>query len=96
MEFQVRGDDGGGEFGVGGGAGARAPYLRGDVVKLLAILETRRASDFLGLLVLSKIGFLSNLVGYYGPGSGSGICRYHNSSIEDTSDDSRTGACSFG
>lgn len=46
VEFQVRGDDGGGEFRVGGGASARAPYLRSDVVKLLAILGTQRASDF--------------------------------------------------
>ena len=38
VELEVRGDDGGGELGVGGRAGARAPDLRRDVVELLAVL----------------------------------------------------------
>jgi hypothetical protein len=38
VEFQVGGDERGRELGVGGGAGAGAPDLRGDVVELLAVL----------------------------------------------------------
>ncbi len=38
MELQVGGCDGRGELGVGGGAGASAPDLGGDVVQFLAVL----------------------------------------------------------
>lgn len=38
VQFEVRGHERGGELGVGGGAGAGTPDLRGDVVKLLAVL----------------------------------------------------------
>lgn len=38
VQLQLGGDDGGGELGVGCGSGAGAPDLRGDVVKLLAVL----------------------------------------------------------
>ena len=37
MQLEVGGDKGGGEFGVGGGAGAGAPELRGNVVKLFTV-----------------------------------------------------------
>lgn len=39
MELEVGGDDGGCEFGIGGGSGTCTPDLRGDVVELLAVLE---------------------------------------------------------
>lgn len=67
MEFQVRGDDGGGEFGVGGGAGSRAPYLRSDVVKFLAILQTRGRSDFYDLWVLVRLDSFPTLSATMGP-----------------------------
>lgn len=38
MQLKIRGDDGGGEFGIGGRSGTRAPDLGGNVVKLLAVL----------------------------------------------------------
>ena len=38
MQLQVRGDDRGRELGVGCGAGAGAPDLRGDVVEFFAVL----------------------------------------------------------
>ena len=38
VEFERGGDQGGGEFGVGGGAGAGAPDPGGEVVEFLAIL----------------------------------------------------------
>ena len=38
VQLQLGGDDGGGELGVSCGSGAGAPDLRGDVVKLLAVL----------------------------------------------------------
>ena len=38
VELEVGGDEGGGEFGVGGCTGAGAPNLGGDVVELLAVL----------------------------------------------------------
>lgn len=38
VQFQVGGDQGGGEFGVGGCASAGAPYLGGDVVEFFAVL----------------------------------------------------------
>lgn len=38
VQLQVAADERGGELGVGGGAGAGAPDLRGDVVELLAVL----------------------------------------------------------
>ena len=46
VQFEVRGDEGGGEFGVGGGAGAGTPYLGGDVVKFLAILRWCKLISF--------------------------------------------------
>ena len=39
VQFEVRGNEGGGEFGVGCCAGARAPDLGGDVVEFFAVLE---------------------------------------------------------
>ena len=39
MEFEVRGDEGRGEFRVSSGAGASAPDGRGDVVKFFAVLD---------------------------------------------------------
>lgn len=38
VEFEVGGDEGGGEFGVGGGACSGTPYLGGDVVEFFAVL----------------------------------------------------------
>lgn len=38
VQLELGGDEGGGELGVGGGAGAGAPDLGGDVVKLFAVL----------------------------------------------------------
>jgi len=38
VQLEVGGDDGSGEFGVGGCSGAGAPDLRGDVVELFAVL----------------------------------------------------------
>ena len=38
MQLELGGDEGGGELGVGGGAGAGAPDLRRDVVQLFAVL----------------------------------------------------------
>ncbi len=37
MQLKVGGDECGGELGVGGGAGAGAPDLRGNVVKLFTV-----------------------------------------------------------
>ena len=39
MEFEIRRDEGGGEFGVCGGTGAGAPDGGRDEVKLFAILQ---------------------------------------------------------
>jgi hypothetical protein len=38
MEFEVGGDDGGGEFGISSCSSAGAPYLRGNVMEFLAVL----------------------------------------------------------
>jgi hypothetical protein len=38
VQLELGGDEGGGELGVGGGTGSGTPDLRGDVVKLLAVL----------------------------------------------------------
>ena len=38
MQLELGGDEGGGELGVGGCAGASAPDLGGDEVKLFAVL----------------------------------------------------------
>lgn len=38
VQLELGGDEGGGELGVGGGAGAGTPDLGGDVVKLFAVL----------------------------------------------------------
>lgn len=40
VEFEIGGDDGGGEFSVCGGTGTGAPDVWGDVVKLLAVLSS--------------------------------------------------------
>ena len=40
VQLEVGGDEGGGEFGVGGCAGAGAPDLGGDVVEFFAVLYT--------------------------------------------------------
>lgn len=39
VQLQLRGDERGGEFGIGCGSGSGAPDLGGDIVKLLAVLE---------------------------------------------------------
>lgn len=39
VKFEVGGDEGGGEFGVGGGSCSRTPYLRRDVVEFFAVLR---------------------------------------------------------
>ena len=39
VQFEVGGDDCGREFGVGGRAGAGAPDVGGDIVKLFAVLS---------------------------------------------------------
>jgi hypothetical protein len=39
VELEIRGDECGGEFGVGGCASACTPDVGGDVVELFAILE---------------------------------------------------------
>lgn len=41
MQFDVRADERSGEFGIGSGTGSSTPDLRRDVVKLLAVLETK-------------------------------------------------------
>ena len=38
VQFEVRGDEGGGEFGICCCSGSSAPDLRGDVVEFLAVL----------------------------------------------------------
>ena len=38
VQLELGGDEGGGELGIGGGSGAGAPDLWGDVVQLLAVL----------------------------------------------------------
>jgi hypothetical protein len=47
VEFEVRGDEGSGEFGVGGCAGAGAEDRRGDVVELFAVLMKECEFSFL-------------------------------------------------
>jgi hypothetical protein len=42
VEFEVRGDKGGGEFSISGGAGTGAPDGGGDVVEFLAVLDNAR------------------------------------------------------
>lgn len=39
VQLEIGGDDGGGEFGVGGCARAGTPYLRCDVVEFFTVLE---------------------------------------------------------
>jgi hypothetical protein len=39
VQFEVGGDDGGGELGVCGGTGTGTPNVRGDVVEFLAVLQ---------------------------------------------------------
>jgi hypothetical protein len=38
VEFEVGGDEGGGEFGIGGSTGTCTPNLRGDEMQLFTIL----------------------------------------------------------
>ena len=45
VQFEVRGDEGGGEFGVSGCAGAGTPYLGGDVVEFFTVLR-RAVSEY--------------------------------------------------
>jgi hypothetical protein len=52
VQFDVGGDEGGGEFGVGCCAGAGAPDLRGDVVEFFAVLQIH------GMLVLEDSVFM--------------------------------------
>jgi hypothetical protein len=46
VQLELRGDESGREFGVGGGSGTRTPDLGSDVMQLLAVLEGWLASAF--------------------------------------------------
>jgi len=50
VQFEVRGDDSGGELSVGGGTGTSAPYVRGNVVEFLAVLRYMSDQDAWRLL----------------------------------------------
>lgn len=39
MKLKIRGDQGGGEFGICSGTGTCTPYLRSDIMQLLAVLH---------------------------------------------------------
>lgn len=93
MEFEVGGDDGGGEFGVGGSSCSCAPDLRRDVVKLLAVLQVRvlvwRPSN-------ESHHNIAHLVSYDGATRRSGICGDDDTSIVESADDGGTSGCGLG
>lgn len=92
VQFEVGGDDGGGEFSVGGGAGAGAPYLGRDVVELFAVLWVLESVGFERIEGRLRSYFICD----YRAARCSCVGRYYNSSIKYASDDCGTGACSFG
>jgi hypothetical protein len=102
VQLEVRRDDGGGELGVGGGTGTRAPDVRGDVVQLLAVLwrlayknsrvcslEATEARSC-GLVQLKAMD-ATHLVSYNRPAGGSCVCSNHDAAIEQRAHD--CGSC---
>ena len=73
MQFEVRGDQGGGEFGVGGGAGARAKNVGRDVVDLFAVfVRDDRAAGRTGVGCDLGRGWVRWVQGGGGGGGGMG------------------------
>lgn len=68
VEFEVGGDQGGGEFGVGCCAGAGAPDLRGDVVEFLTILAGEFIVSTISWLIVYFKAFAAVLPHYAQPG----------------------------
>jgi hypothetical protein len=83
VEFEVRGDERGGEFSIGGGAGAGAPDGGGDVVEFFAVLKIERWSvekrarvGLDGEVSGDLIALDAYLVSYYGTACCSCVCCY--------------------
>lgn len=77
MKFDIGANESSGELGIGGGTSTSTPNLRGDVVKLLAVLPANVCQP----LLLPKSGATepfnmccSYLVCYYRAAGSSGIC----------------------
>lgn len=91
MQFEIRGDDGSGEFRVRGGTGAGAPDVRGDVVEFLAVLFD--VSDGRASWVDNGYGGEQYLVCDYGPACGSGVCCNDDAAVEETAHNGGSRAC---
>jgi hypothetical protein len=58
VQLELRGDEGGGELGIGGCTGTSAPNLGGDVVKLLTVLigdDGTRCGSSIGSNLLMRV-----------------------------------------
>jgi hypothetical protein len=93
MQFEVGGDDGGGELRIGGCSRAGAPDLGRNVVQLLAILHIslEQLYDMRHPYGEAAVG-PAYLVCYYGSAGGSGVCCDDHTSVEETAHDGRSGA----
>ena len=96
VQFEVRGDDGGGELGVGGGTGTRAPDVRGYVVEFLAVL--RCMSDQCPWWWLSQRLWRGRayLVCYNGTAGSSCVCCDDYAAVEETAHNGRSCAGRLG
>ena len=81
VKLQVGGHESGGEFCVCGRSGARAPDVRRDVVKFLAVL-CGVVSIACGGGGLSKSSVFAYLVRYYGPARRPGVGGNHHAPVE--------------
>ena len=81
MEFEVRGDEGGGEFGVGRCTGTGAEDRRGDVVEFFAVLVKELGVQFVSRYAVGEgtscvcLGD-AYLVSYYRATGCSCVCCY--------------------
>lgn len=90
MQLELGGDEGCGKLGIGGGTGTGTPDLRGDVMKLLAVLvgDDRAARS-------SGIGSdLRNAL--EGDSGEEGEAAYHNAAVVYAADDGSSCAGSLG
>lgn len=91
VEFEVGGDEGGGEFGVCGCASAGTPDLRRDVVQFLAVLRS-----IISRWMSIPFSVSTHLVRYYRPARRSSVCGNDHAAIEEAANDGGTGGGGFG
>ena len=92
MQFDVGGDESGGELGVGSGTSAGAPDLGGNVMQLFAVLLVAESV----LRMMARWPNRTDLVGDNGATGCSCVCGDDDAAIVETADNGGSGAGGLG